>query len=53
MEHTDTFNDWQARLKTGFGPKKSEPLPTWRAPDLTEQEQQERDQLIKTGTIPF
>jgi len=53
MEHSETFNDWQVRLKTGFGAKPSKPQPTWRAPNLTKEEAQERKQLIEAGKIPF
>jgi len=53
MGESETFTSWQVRLKTGFGPKNSEPLPTWRAPDLTKEEAEARSKSIESGEIPF
>lgn len=42
------------RHAQGYAPKPPEPIgPCWRAPDLTEEEVQERNKLIDSGALPF
>lgn len=52
---SDKHKDAKQELhKQGYAPQPQAPEPkTWRAPELTEQEQQERNQLIESGEIPF